>query len=151
MKFSAQEEYGVRCLIAVARRNDGATIPEVAREEGLSVPHVAKLLAILRRLGYVNSMRGQNGGYTLARPADRVTLGRVLADLGGRLYDEGYCVRHSGLGTVCVHKGKCALGPVWTRVQKAVDDVLDNVTLQEVIEHAEVLETNSQPCLPETS
>lgn len=143
MKFSAQEEYGLRCLLAVARQEDGSTIPEVARDEGLSIPHVAKLLAVLRKLGYIVSMRGQNGGYSLARPASQITVGRVIADLGGRLYDTGYCNRHSGLGDLCVHKGQCAIGPLWTKVQKAVDEILESVTLQDLMDRADVLEAKA--------
>ncbi|MCH7945265.1 MAG: Rrf2 family transcriptional regulator, partial [Armatimonadetes bacterium] len=57
MKFSAQEEYGLRCLLALAGAADEATltIPVIARAEGLTQSHVAKLLALLRKGGFVNS------------------------------------------------------------------------------------------------
>ncbi|ARU39689.1 hypothetical protein CCB80_00435 [Armatimonadetes bacterium Uphvl-Ar1] len=63
MKFSAQEEYGLRCLIALARKGVGQsmTIPEISDQEGLTSSHVAKILAILRRSGFVASTRGQSG------------------------------------------------------------------------------------------
>src|SRR4051812_37389459 len=52
MKITAQEEYGLRCLLRLARAPDGSlTLPEIADAEGLSVPHVAKLMAVLRHAG----------------------------------------------------------------------------------------------------
>ena len=87
MKFSAQEEYGLRCLLQIARLGpEGSlTIPEIARHEGMSPTHVAKLLMILRRDGFLASTRGQQGGYALALPPEKTYVGDVLASLGGRL------------------------------------------------------------------
>ena len=89
MKLSSQEEYGLRCLLQVARHDPegSVTIPEIARIEGLSIPHVAKLMRSLRRGGFVKSVRGQAGGYKLARTSDHINIGEVLAWLGGRLFD----------------------------------------------------------------
>ena len=65
MKLSAQEEYGLRCLLQMASRGNEASlsIPEISRAEGLSVPNVAKLMRLLRIAGFVKSVRGQSGGY----------------------------------------------------------------------------------------
>ncbi|MBL8219782.1 MAG: Rrf2 family transcriptional regulator, partial [Bryobacterales bacterium] len=80
MKLSAQEEYGLRCLIHMARLQDGESlsIPEISRAEGLSIPNVAKLMRLLRLGGIVTSVRGQAGGYTLAQPADQISVGSVM-------------------------------------------------------------------------
>ncbi|RYG34392.1 transcriptional regulator, partial [bacterium] len=70
MKFSTQEDYGLRCLLQIARRpleETALTIPEISRLEGLSQTHVAKLLMLLRQSGFVRSSRGQAGGYRLDR------------------------------------------------------------------------------------
>ena len=70
MKFSTQEEYGLRCLLQIARKGPGGsvTIPEVSRLEGLSQTNVAKMLMILRKEGFIVSTRGQSGGYAISRP-----------------------------------------------------------------------------------
>ena len=70
MKLSSQEEYGLRCLLQLARHGDEAslTIAEMSQREGISSPNVAKIMRILRRAGLVASTRGKAGGYTLARP-----------------------------------------------------------------------------------
>ena len=74
MKFSSQEEYGLRCLLRIARqgRKASLTIPEISEAEGLSSFYVAKLMRILRRAGLVKSARGQIGGYSLSRPPIRL-------------------------------------------------------------------------------
>ena len=84
MKLSAQEEYGLRCLLQVARRFPGgsATIPEIAEAEGLSPHNAARYLATLRRSGLVDSERGQRGGYSLARPPSLITVAEAVASLG---------------------------------------------------------------------
>lgn len=132
MKFSAQEEYGLRCLVAVGRK-EGITIPEISRREGLTEAHVAKLLMILRKGEFVTSTRGQTGGYALARQASDISVNDVLAHLGGRLYDASFCEKHSGKEDVCAHSFRCTIRSLWSRVQDAVDAVLDDISLADII------------------
>ncbi|MCC6685635.1 MAG: Rrf2 family transcriptional regulator [Fimbriimonadaceae bacterium] len=136
MKFSSQEEYGLRCLAAIARRGVGGsmTIPELAQSEGLSQPHVGKLMSVLRSAGFVSSTRGQVGGYSLNRKPTEIALGDVLAALGGRLYTEGFCERHSGVLDRCIHESDCNLRSMWGRVQEAVDGVVGQMTLQALLD-----------------
>src|SRR5205085_5949278 len=98
MKFSTQEEYGLRCLIQIAKQGqDGSmTIQEIGKKEGLTTPHVAKLLMILRKSGLIISTRGQSGGYRIAKDPREIVVGDILAALGGKLYDDGFCGRHVG-------------------------------------------------------
>lgn len=110
------------------------TIPELARREELSEPHVAKLLMILRKGGFINSTRGASGGYTLSRPPQEIVLKDLLSELGGRLFDEEFCDRHSGLAESCPHEGpNCSLHHLWSDVQEAIDSVLAHRTLHDVM------------------
>ncbi|MBY0506894.1 MAG: Rrf2 family transcriptional regulator [Bryobacteraceae bacterium] len=131
MKLSAQEEYGLRCLLHMARQGEGASlsIPEISRAEGLSIPNVAKLMRLLRMGGFVASVRGQSGGYTLSRTAEQITVGSVLELLGGRLFGPSFCDRHSGLQEVCAHNQDCSIRPVWQTLQVMIDQVLNRMTL----------------------
>lgn len=135
MKLSAQEEYGLRCLLHMAGKGVGASlsIPEISRAEGLSIPNVAKLMRIMRIGGFVTSVRGQAGGYTLTRPPDQISVGSVLELLGGRLFGSAFCNRHSGLLANCVHSQDCAIRSVWRTLQQAVEQVLKNMTLQDLL------------------
>lgn len=138
MKFSAQEEFGLRCLISIAREGEAGflTILQISEREGLSGSHVAKLLSILRKHGFVKSVRGQQGGYRMARPPQAILVREVLEALGGRLYDSGFCLRHAGLGESCVHETDCTLRPLWGTVQNAVDRVIAMITLQDLLDGA---------------
>src|SRR5262245_10561252 len=99
MQLLAQEEYGLRCLIQVARHSgeDPITIPEIAGSEGLSPEYAAKLLRALRVAELVTSTRGAGGGYRLARPAREITAWQVVQALGGSLFSKDFCDSHGGL------------------------------------------------------
>ncbi|MGE3127478.1 MAG: Rrf2 family transcriptional regulator [Fimbriimonadaceae bacterium] len=135
MKLSAQEEYGLRCLITLAARGPGAsiTIPEIGEAEGLSNSHVAKLMGILRRANVVTSLRGQAGGYQLARDPHEIRLGPLLAELGGRLYSDGHCGHYSRGSSDCVHDWECSIRNLWETIQAAVDSVLAPMTLADLL------------------
>lgn len=135
MKITAQEEYGVRCLLQIGGRGPQAslTIPEIARAEGLSTPYIAKLMRVLRRGGLVKSVRGQAGGYTLARPLSGITVAEALAVLGGRLYEAEFCEQHHGNEEVCNRSTDCSIRFLWRSVQQVVDQVLSKATLQDLL------------------
>ena len=140
MKLSSQEEYGLRCLLRVAFRSDSGyvTINEISEDVGLSTFYVAKLLRILRQGGFVRSARGQVGGYALARPAEKIFVGEVLAALVGRLFDPGFCFEHSGLETTCKKSMECSIRTLWRTVQILVDQVLSKVTLADLVNNSEL-------------
>lgn len=141
MKFSTQEEYGLRCLLQIARtrKPGGLTIPEISRAEALSQTHVAKLLMVLRKEGFVQATRGQAGGYTLARDAESISVGEILAALGGKLYDGEFCERHSGQLDICKHAVDCSVRSLWQIIQKSVDEVVDRISLADLLESSEKL------------
>ncbi|MGD0125165.1 MAG: Rrf2 family transcriptional regulator [Terriglobia bacterium] len=139
MKLSYQEEYGLRCLMRVATLADAGylTINQISEDEGLSASYVAKLMRILRQNGFVRSVRGQVGGYALARPAGKVIVGEVLAALGGRLFDPRFCIEHSGLEVSCKKLRECSIRTLWRTLQVLVDQVLSKVTLADLAENSE--------------
>ncbi|MFQ3649871.1 MAG: Rrf2 family transcriptional regulator [Gemmataceae bacterium] len=136
MKITAQEEYGVRCLLRLARAGQALTIPEIAAHEQLSVAYVGKLLMLLRQAGLVESVRGRSGGYHLSRPADEISLGEALLALGEPLFDDpGYCSRHAGPETTgpCVHTDGCHLRGLWQTLAEYMQHILQQVTLQDLL------------------
>lgn len=145
MKLTSHEEYGLRCLLQVARHGtDGsATIPEISRNEGISEPYVAKLLRMLRQAGFVKAARGKVGGYTLALPPERICVGDALTVLGGRIYDDGFCRRHAGLERDCAHSTHCSIRTLWRTVQSAIDDLLSTTNLRDLLQsnatHSELI------------
>lgn len=135
MKFSAQEEYGLRCLLRIARtqKQEGLTIPEIAMLESLTQANAAKLLRILRMNGFVGSSRGQQGGYKLAKNPAEIFLADVLEALGGRLFEAGFCADYTGASNICTHTIDCSIRSLWRAVQGAVDSVLKKVTLADLL------------------
>lgn len=135
MKLSAQEEYGLRCLLTLARSAPGVslTIPQIAEAERISGPNVAKLLRVLKKSGFVVALRGQSGGYALARRPGEINVGEALASLGGRIFDASFCGRHSSATRGCGHNSDCSVRSVWRLVQRAVDDVLSRLSLADLL------------------
>jgi Rrf2 family protein len=147
MKLSTQEEYGLRCLLQMGRRadlsGDGLTIAEISQLEGLSIANVGKLMRILRLGGFVESIRGQSGGYTLANSTNEIVVGEVLAALGGRLFSEEFCNTHSGIEIQCTHSVDCSIRSLWNSVQFVIDQMLNRVTLKDLMGE----EQEMQSCL----
>jgi Rrf2 family protein len=155
MKITAQEEYGVRCLLRLARSHGGQalTIPEIAQAEGLSQPYVAKLLAVLKQAGLIESHRGRTGGYHLARPPAEIRLGAVLLALGEPLFDDpGYCERHAGPETNghCVHTDGCTLRGLWQTLEQWMRHILDQVTLDDLLRNDVPVVRQLRSQLPQT-
>lgn len=134
MQLLAQEEYGLRCLIQVARQRgpDPLTIPEIAEREGISPEYAAKLMRALRQSDFVLSTRGAGGGYRLARPATEITAWQVVEALGGSLFPAEFCDTHPGQLRDCVHSSGCSLRGLWSTVESAIRNVLQNATLADL-------------------
>jgi Rrf2 family protein len=135
MKFSAQEEYGLRCLarLALAENKRGLTIQEIGRAEGISSANAAKLLRLLRIGGVINSARGQTGGYRLARKPEEIKLTEALGALGDPLYDDSFCEGHKGVADVCANDAECSIRAVWGALQGLVDSMLERITLADIV------------------
>ena len=135
MKITAQEEYGLRLLLRIAscKGAEGMSIPQLSEAEGLSSHYVAKLTRTLRMDGFINSTPGNKGGYVLAKPADQININEVLRALGGPLYDQAFCGIHAGNLKLCTHSVDCSARSLWQMIQFSIDQVLDRVTLQDLV------------------
>lgn len=135
MRLSAQEEYGLRCLVRLAR--DGGAEPvriqDIAEAEGLTPEYVAKLMRILRNGELVISTRGASGGYRLQRPAADVTLWEAIEVLGGPLFSESFCDSHPGSLSDCVHTTNCSLRSLWRGLSTLLRAALSGVTVADLL------------------
>ncbi|HLB59561.1 MAG TPA: Rrf2 family transcriptional regulator, partial [Bdellovibrionota bacterium] len=118
MKITALEEYGLRCLLQVAREPEGSllTVSEIAQREALSSEYVAKIMSLLRRGELVESIRGVSGGYRLAKPAREISISALSSAVSNPLYVDGFCTGHRGLATECVHKDDCGIRFLWQEI-----------------------------------
>jgi len=134
MKISAQEEYGLRCLLQLARaevERESLTLSQLARREGISVANAGKLMWILNKAGLVQSQRGTKGGYHLARPAADIHLNEVIRVLDERV--ESHCRSYTGVLDACVHTGDCGIRPVIVELHQIVDSALAGITLSQLV------------------
>ena len=135
MKFSAQEEYGLRLLLRIAKSNspNGLTIPEISELEGLSTANVGKILRLLRLAGFIESARGQTGGYKLNKDPNEILISDVLTSLGGKLYESNFCEIHAGTENICTNSIDCSIRSLWKTIQNMLDGVLRKITLQDLL------------------
>ena len=135
MKITAQEEYGLRILLRIAgcKDEEGMSIPQLSEAEGLSSHYVAKLTRLLRMEGFINSTPGYKGGYILSKPAKKIVINKVLKALGGALFDKEFCGLHSGTLKLCTNSVDCSTRSLWQMVQYRVDQLLDQVTLYDLV------------------
>jgi Rrf2 family protein len=137
LKITAQEEYGLRCVLQLARQEtepgELLLVRDIAEREGLSVAYVEKILWMLSRSGLVESVRGPKGGYKLTRPAALISLGEVMRVLGGIQTEEELCGQFTGNHDTCVHHSDCGLRPVWASITDMVNSVFDKVPLASML------------------
>ncbi|MCM3872160.1 MAG: Rrf2 family transcriptional regulator [Pyrinomonadaceae bacterium] len=135
MKISAQEEFGLRCLLQLARASaagESLTLAQIAEREGISVANAGKLMWILNKAGLVQSQRGIKGGYHLARPASDIHLNQVIRVLDGERVDS-HCKSYAGVLESCVHTGDCGIRPVIVELHSIVDNALSEITLSQLL------------------
>jgi Rrf2 family protein len=137
MKITAQEEYGLRCLLQLARHHgapEPLTVREIAASEGLSVPYAEKLLYRLTKSGLAESARGIHGGFRLRGRPEEVTVGQAVRALGSFLTHAAICQRYTGDESRCVHNKDCGLRPVWSTVNYHIQRLLDSLPLSVLLQ-----------------
>jgi Rrf2 family protein len=153
MKISAQEEYGLRCLLQLAQvaDRDSLTLAQIAEREGISVANAGKLLWILNKAGLVQSTRGTKGGYQLARAAAEIRLSEVIKVLEDDEMGE-HCRSYTGVMETCVHTGDCGIRPVIVSLNEIVQSALSNITLAQLLgseAHVDAALHQIRPLIPQ--
>ena len=135
MKISKQEEYGLRCILRLAKEGQGraVSVTEIAKTEGLSTDYITKLLVIFRKVGLVASVRGMNGGYTLTQPPADISMADVLRPLGGFFYPTELCSEYPGKLQECSHISGCGIRPIWTVLARQIYSTLNRTTLADLL------------------
>lgn len=135
MQLLASEEYGLRCLLRVAGAESDApvSISQIAIAEGLSPDYTAKLMRELRLGTLVTSIRGAEGGYRLSRPASEIRIWDALCVLGSEFFPETFCECHPGQRTCCVRSSDCSIRALWQKLNTALRNTLDGITLADLL------------------
>ena len=135
MKISTKIRYGVRVLVELARRRDEevVTMGSIAADLGLSRKYLDTICTSFRIAGLVRTRRGLSGGHTLGRDPEEINLGEVLRVLDGPLSMVD-CV---GEPDGCARWEHCVTRDVWSDVTGAIQGVLDDVTLADLVRRSE--------------
>ena len=140
MKISTKGRYGLRLMVDLAVHNEEGLIPlkDISARQDISEKYLEQIVILLNRALLVRSVRGSQGGYTLARPAAEITVGDILRTMEGSLAPVE-CVDTDGKN--CAFHGGCVTIDIWKKIKEAVDNVVDNVTLADLA--AQYLEKNA--------
>ena len=134
MRISTKGRYGLRAIIDIAAHSAEGQIPikEVSKRQGISDNYLEQIIFPLKKAGIVQSVRGSQGGYYLARPAKDITAGEVLRVLEGDLAP-GECLAGGGEPN-CDRVDTCTTLSLWLKLRDAVNQVVDNVSIQELVD-----------------
>jgi FeS assembly SUF system regulator len=129
IRITKQTDYGIVLLTHLAANSDRQyNAPELAAEARLPLPMVSKILKLLARDGLLASHRGVKGGYSLARPAEEISMAEIIAALEGPIAITECVSVDSG----CSHEALCPASSNWRRINEAVRGALEGITLAEM-------------------
>ncbi len=132
MKISTKGRYALRMMLEFAMHPDECTkISQVARRQEISDKYLEQIATILTRAGYVKSMRGAQGGYKLAKAPSEYTVGMILRLTEGSLAPVS-CLEDEV--NQCKRSETCATLMVWKQLDQAINQVVDSVTLADLVE-----------------
>lgn len=132
MKISTKGRYALRLMLDLAVNNDGTpvSIRDIAARQGISDKYLEQIIASLNKAGYVRSSRGPQGGYTLTKAPKDYTVGMILQLTEGSLAPVS-CLDEDQ--NVCDRQDSCATLRLWKQLDDAIKGVVDNVTLEDLM------------------
>lgn len=131
MRMSTKGRYALRLMLDLAIYNTGEpiTLKDIAKRQQISEKYLEQIISLLNKADYVKSVRGPFGGYMLKRAPQEYTVGMILRKAEGDLsivnYEDEAVNEHYTLSAVC---------KVWERMSNAISEVVDNITLADLVE-----------------
>ncbi|MDD3430338.1 MAG: Rrf2 family transcriptional regulator [Oscillospiraceae bacterium] len=134
MKISTKGRYALRLMLDLAIHDTGVyvSLRDIATRQDISTKYLEQIITQLNRAGFVKSIRGAQGGYMLANAPETYTVGMILRVMEGSLAPVT-CLECSG-STECPRADTCVTMEIWVKIQEAVDNVVDNITLADLVE-----------------
>lgn len=131
MKISTKGRYALRTMIDLAMNDTGEniSIKAIAARQGISTKYLEQIISTLNKAGYVKSERGANGGYRLTKKPEEYTVGMILRLTEGSLAITTCTQDEQNL---CERYGCCTTVKVWGKINKAISDVVDNITIADL-------------------
>lgn len=133
MKISTKGRYALRLMMDLAENNTGSPISlkDVAKRQDISDKYLEQIISILNKAGYVRSVRGAQGGYMLKMEPQNYTVGMILRQTEGSLVPVA-CIEDDEI--VCDRQQQCVTSIVYKKINDAISGVVDNITLQDLVD-----------------
>lgn len=133
MKISTKGRYALRLMMDLAENNNGSPISlkDVAERQDISDKYLEQIISILNKAGYVRSVRGAQGGYMLKMEPQNYTVGMILRQTEGSLAPVA-CIEDDEI--VCDRQQQCVTSIVYKKINDAISGVVDNITLQDLVD-----------------
>ncbi|BCN31599.1 RrF2 family transcriptional regulator [Anaeromicropila herbilytica] len=144
MKLSTKGRYGLRAVVDLAlnSESEAVSLSSVAERQSISISYLEQLIAKLKKAGIVNSIRGAQGGYVLAKSADQISVGDILRALEGDLNPVD-CAEIMGGDTTCSSSDLCVTKYVWKRISDSINSAVDEILLSELVKESKAVHGNS--------
>ena len=131
MKISTRGRYALRFMIDLAQHKQDEFIPlkDISERQGISIKYLEQITSLLSKYGLLQSVRGPQGGYKLARPQTRYTVGEILRITEGDLAPVSCLETETN---ECSRRSICATLKLWEGLEKAINSYLDGITLDQL-------------------
>ena len=131
MKISTKGRYALRIMVDLALNEEKRfiSLKEIAEKEGISLKYLEQVIALLNKAGFLETSRGNNGGYKLNKSPDNYIIGDILRATEGELTPT-FCVSEDG---GCDRKNGCQTYDFWKGLDDVINDYIDSKTLNDLI------------------
>ena len=150
MKLTTKGRYGLRAVIDLAMyaKKEPVSLSDVAERQNISISYLEQLIAKLKKAGIVQSTRGAQGGYALAKAPENISVGEILRALEGSLSPVD-CSAVDGEGeTECSASNFCVTKYVWKRINDSINDTVNNMFLSELLEESNNVKSDATQVEP---
>lgn len=147
MKISTKGRYGLRAVIDIAihGEDEPVSLSDIAIRQDISISYLEQLIAKLKKAHIVTSVRGARGGYSLAAPMDKISVGDILRALEGDLSPVN-CSEVTENGAPCKESGQCITKLVWRRISDSINNAVDHLMLSDLLSETDVQDASSNGC-----
>ena len=143
MKISTKGRYALRIMLDIAIHDDGKYIPlkDIAKRQNLTVKYLEQIISLLNKAGYLQSLRGNTGGYRLAKNLDEYVVGDILRVTEGDLAPVA-CLKKCG--DFCQREDICNTVSFWRGLDRVINEYVDSYTLKDLLEQSQDKDNNKK-------
>jgi Rrf2 family cysteine metabolism transcriptional repressor len=144
MILSTKGRYGLKAMfvLAIEYGKGPVALSMIASKQNISINYLEQLFLPLRKEGLVSSVRGAHGGYMLSHEPHNITVGKILKTLEGPILAAECAVEDDA---TCNNASYCVTRLIWERITVAVDDVIESITLEDMVKDHQTIIYLTEP------